>query len=347
MNRLYALATVFLLNILYVSCSNENCPARTDHVIGTVCTVNAFEGGSEKLYDEVFTRLAEIDARFSTTRADSDISRTNAQAGKQPVSVHDDVFFVVKKAVDVARESKGVFDPTIGPLVKLWGIQTDAPHVPTEAELAAVLPLVDYTKLTLNESDNSLFLETAGMALELGGIAKGFAADEVARILHKHHVKRAIIDLGGNIVVYGKKRNAEAWAVGVKNPLLEHERFGTPCLAVKVKGNKNSGVSVVTSGTYERYFERDGIRYHHILDITSGAPAVRPYSSATIVSEASSLEADALSTAAFLLGPEQFSAAFPEVQAFFIQNDGTLFIRKGLKGSIETIDDYFRKAVFY
>lgn len=311
-----------LASIVFLLCScstKKTSLPRTETVIGTVCSVNAFEDGTEQLYDAIFKRLRQIDALFNVNRTDSMISHVNAAAGKSSVAVNSDFIFVLNKALHYARLTDGVFDPTIGPLVKLWGINTEHAKVPSAQEISHVLEYVDWKKVIVDESSEkpTVFLAKEGMSLDLGGIAKGFASDEITAILEKNRVKRAIIDLGGNVCVFGKKKNGSAWNIGIKNP------FDPDSTPVLVLGMTHGG-TVVTSGIYERYFEKDGVRYHHIFDVQNGMPAVRDWSSVTIVApQDKSVDADALSTIAFLVGLERYSS-ITDIPAVFIDNDGEI-----------------------
>lgn len=324
--RVYAvlLPLVLLLSACTRSASGQ---AGQWNSLGTVCSVNAFEDGTEKLYGEIAARLEEIDASFSTNKEHSSLSRINRAAGKERIRVEADVFFVIRSALDFAERTGGAFDPTIGPLVALWGICTDHPRVPSQDEIAAVLSLVDWRKLSLDETDSSVFLEKEGMALDLGGIAKGYAADEIVRILQARKVKRAVIDLGGNIYVFGMKADGSAWNVGIKNPA---DGGTTVASVLSLPGN----LSVVTSGNYERYFVSEGRRYHHIIDPKTGYPCENAVASVTIVSP-SSMEADAMSTSAFLMGAEAFSQTFPKASFLFIYSDGHCVVSDTLAHSVK------------
>ncbi|MBR1912697.1 MAG: FAD:protein FMN transferase [Treponema sp.] len=306
---------------------------RVENVIGTVCSVNAFEDGSEALYDSIFARLAEIDALFNVNREDSLIAQVNDAAGVHDVAVTEDFLFVLNTALHYARLSNGAFDPTIGPLVALWGINTDHARVPSEQEIRSVLACVDWKQVVVEERSGQhyVFLSKQGMALDLGGIAKGFAADEITGILKQHKVRRAIVDLGGNICVFGKKKNGDDWNIGVKNPF---NPYGAPALVLSHAG----GGTVVTSGVYERFFEEGGVRYHHIFDVETGMPAERNWSSVTIVApETHSVDADALSTIGFLLGFDQFTELIG-VPVVFINNDESIEASASLSGKLRVHD---------
>ena len=316
-------AVLLSLCLLFSSCSRrESSQLWTWNLLGTVCSVNALGDGDERLRTAIGGRLEEIDSLFSVNRPESDVSRVNAAAGKARVVVSPEVFFVLEAALDFARKSGGSFDPTVGPLVTLWGIGTDHEKVPSQAELDAALALVDWRKVSLDAADRSVFLEDEGMALDLGGIAKGYAADELARILRERKSRRAIVDLGGNVYLFGSKKDGSAWNVGIKNPA---DGGSTVAAVLPLAG----GRSVVTSGAYERFFISGGRRYHHIIDPKTGFPSEGEVASATIVSP-SSMEADAMSTSAFIMGMEAFVRAFPSVSCVFIFADGGIYASEDL-----------------
>ncbi len=296
-------------------------PPQSELVLGTVCTVNLYGKGNRAVYNEIFTRLREIENRMSINTDGTELDAVNAAAGIAPVQVSADVFYVAAHGLRYAELSRGAFDPTIGAVVKLWGINTDAARVPSQAELDEALKLVDYRKAALNEADSTIFLEKAGMLIDLGGIAKGYAADEAARIIAEHEVPAALIDLGGNIMVYGKKRGGNPWRVSVQDPLASDRGAALGVLEFE------STATVVTSGVYERFFKADdGKSYHHILSAKDAYPVENGLLSVTITAP-SSLDADALSTAVFALGYEQgknLVNSLMSVEGLFVFADKTV-----------------------
>ncbi len=335
-------AFVILAVMLVCSCSKKT-GARTEQILGTVCTVDAFENGTKDLYGELFSRLKEIDARFSANSASSDISRINSAAGKKAVAVHDDVYFVIESAVKYASLSGGLFDPTIGPLVKLWGIGTGHEKVPSQNEIETAVAKVDYKKIRLNKNEkkdsSTVMLAEEGMALDLGGIAKGYAADELARILSEHNIPSAIIDLGGNIYAFGNKSDYSPWRIGIKNP---DRTSDIPALLYETK----TPATVVTSGVYERFFIKNDVRYHHILNPRTGRPSQSGILSSTIIAS-SSMAADALSTISFLMGQNEF---FRRMGTSSVEFEGVIFIlpdnravaSRSLKKKLSAYDSEFR-----
>lgn len=297
--------------------------ARTDFVLGTVCSIRLIEGGSTKATDEIFQRLKQIEDRMSANKDGTEIAAINAAAGRTAVRVSEDTFYVITKADEYAKLTGGAFDPTVGPLVKLWNIGTDYARVPQKSEIAAALKLIDYQKLELNPKNLTVKLPIQGMKLDLGAIAKGYSADEVAKILEKHKVKAAVVDLGGNVLVYGKKKDGSQWRVGVQDPKSERGEY----IGLVTGG----AMTVVTSGVYERFFIQDGKRYHHILDTKTGYPVDNGLISVSIITE-SSIDADGLSTSVFALGLEKGMAlvkSLPKVHAIFIDDKNKVYLSPG------------------
>lgn len=322
---------------LFVSCA-EPPAAQTEFVLGTVCSVNLFEKGTREAYREIFERLREIESRMSANRDDTEIAEINRNAGASPVKVHPDVIEVVSSALRFADLSGGSFDPSVGPLVRLWGIGSDSARVPSRAEIEAALPLIDYRDVVADAAAGTVFLKRPGMKLDLGAIAKGYAADEAARIIAKRKIPRAIVDLGGNVLAYGEKPGKESWRIGVQDPSSERgSHIGV--LAVKNK-------TMVTSGVYERFFEADGKRYHHILDPKTGYPVENGLLSVTIVADRS-IDADGLSTSVFALGAERGRAlieSLPGVEAIFIGEDFSVRATSGVVRDFQVSDPRFRAA---
>ena len=232
--RQYFQKSIFVLLIIIFSICFSSCvrtaDPRTEVLMGTVCTVNAYDDGTKSLYDELFARLHEIDETFSVTVDSSEISAINKAAGERSVAVSSDTAYVIKASLFYAELTGGAFDPTVGPLVKLWGINTDHARVPEKSEIDAALPLINWRDVSVTD-DSTVMLKRRGMALDLGGIVKGYAADELTKILKARKVRRAIVDLGGNIFVFGKKKDGSLWRVGIKNP---NDPEGAPAIVLNV-----------------------------------------------------------------------------------------------------------------
>lgn len=308
---------------------------RTDFVLGTVCTVRLVDGGTSATLNEAFTRLRAIEDHMSANREDSEISRVNDKAGKEPVQVSEDTFYVISKALKYAQLTNGAFDPTVGPLVKLWNIGNGGEKVPPEKDILQAKSLINWRDLVLDENSHRVFLKKPGMRIDLGAIAKGYAADELEKIMDADKVKAAIIDLGGNIFVYGSKHDKSPWRVGIQNPDSPRGDY----LGI-VTGAQ---MTVVTSGIYERFFFENGKRYHHILNTQTGFPVDNGLVSVSIVSK-SSIDADALSTSLFILGIQkgmEFLRQFPDTYAVFIDKDKKVYLSQGASKVFTLLDkDY-------
>ncbi|MDR3304394.1 MAG: FAD:protein FMN transferase [Treponema sp.] len=335
-----------LLALLLAACS-KTAPAPVSEsafFMGTVCSLTLYAPPTvdvAPVFQAVFTRFDEIEHRMSANIADTDIGRVNQNAGQAAIVVHAETRALLERALYYAELSDGAFDPTVGPLVKLWAIGTETPHLPSQDEIAAALALVNWRDVGVDPAHGAAFLAKTGMALDLGAIAKGYAADEAARILAKAGVTGAIIDLGGNVCAYGIKNYHEPdtlWRIGVQNPLDGRGAY----IGVLALQNK----SVVTSGIYERYAELNGTRYHHILSTRDGYPVQNGLLSVTIIA-ASSTAGDALSTTAFALGYERGRAlieALDDVEAIFVFADKTIRVTSGCPAMFTLSDAAYRLA---
>ena len=235
-------------------CKKEAMPPQSQLHLGTVCTINLFDQGSTELYGQMFQKLKGIEQAFSVNLPDSAVSQINQSAGIAPVVVPQEVIYVLQEALRIAERTSGAFDPTIGPLVNLWDIGGDNSQVPSQQAIDHARSLVDWRLVEIDSQRGTVYLPKQGMALDLGGIAKGYAADELVTIAQEAGIQQALFDLGGNIYAFGTKADGSTWRVGVKDPA---QPGGSPALALAVQDR-----SVVTSGMYERFFEQEGIRRH-------------------------------------------------------------------------------------
>lgn len=309
--------------------------SRSELLLGTVCRITIYDHPDEEAFTAAFARIADIEARMSLHLATSEIAKVNSQAGHGSVVVSEDTFLVIQKALEAAKLSHGAFDPTVGPLVTAWDIGGDNPRRPPQDEIDRLLPLIGYDRVVLDASAHSVELLDEGMMLDLGGIAKGYTADEVAQVLATFGVEKAIINLGGNVLVMGNRVDGTPWRIGVQNP--EAERGGH----VMIVNLENQ--ALVTSGPYERFLEVDGVVYHHILDTETGYPVKTDLTSASIITGESFI-ADALSTAVYSLGLEEGMALIDSmdgVEAVIIDKNHQLYLSQGLSnGSLPyTISD--------
>lgn len=337
-NRYMWLGLLFLVLVIGIGAwrlSANKEANRAEFLMSTYMEIRAIGRKAPQALDAVFARLVEIEDRMTKNSEDSEIAAINQYAGQEAVAVSDDTFAVIGKALQYAELTRGKFDPTIQPIVELWQIGTPQARVPSNAEIAAQLPLVNYQAVETNASTRTVRLNQAGMGLDLGGIAKGYAADEAVRILQEYGVKKALINLGGNLYALGTNPNNQPWRIGIQDPEDDRNQF----IAVVEAEDQ----TLVTSGAYERFLERDGITYHHILDPETGYPAASDLLSVTIVTN-NSIDADALSTSVYILGREAGLAlieSLPDIEAVIIDRDYRVYLTAGLSDRFTVVDQRY------
>ncbi len=302
-------------------------------MMGTTILQKVYGSGAEKAVAETNARIKKIEELMTINAPGGEINELNEAAGKNEVVLSPETMDILETAKHYAELSGGAFDVTVGPLVKAWGVFTDHPRVPPQDEIDRLLKLVDFRTLTIDEAASAARLERPGQMVDLGGIAKGYAGDEAIRIYKEHGVKSAYVNLGGNVVVLGARPDGSPWRIGIQNPRAANGMY--------IGILKVTDTAVVSSGDYERYFERNNVRYHHILDTKTGYPADSGLISTTIVTDVS-MDADALSTATFVLGLEKgmkLVQSLKGVEAIFITKDKQVYVTPGLKSSFTFEDE--------
>jgi len=323
--------------ISFFSCAKP-VPKQTFFVLGTTCTINLGQAGTKDVYAECFSYLSELELVLSANRSDSNVEAINREAGVKPVVAHPYTLEVLTTALDIARMTNGAFDPTIGPLVKLWGIGTEDERRPSNEEIDEARALVSWKMVQVDTEAGTVYLPVKGMRLDLGAIAKGYAADGLSRLLSTRGVHRGIIDLGGNILTLGDKSPGQAWKIGIRDPRITR---GGPVMGLPVISK-----TVVTSGIHERFFVENGNHWHHIIDPATGYPAQSKLLSVSIIGSTSMI-ADALSTSVFIMGQEKgldLVQKFPDIEAILIDNTNKVYVSPGLTNSISILDTAFIKA---
>ena len=301
--------------------------------MGTLVQIKVYDTEANQVIKKAFDLIDDLEQKMSLNIADSEINQINQAAGKKPIKVSAATYEVIKKALDYAKLSQGAFDPTIGPLVELWGIGTDQAQVPGKEELNKRLKLVDYKQVKLYPQEKKVYLTTDKMSLDVGGIAKGYAADKVVDLLRKEGVDGAYISLGGNVSVLGTKPGDELWKIGIRDPKASDQ--GEVMASVELTDK-----TIVTSGNYERYFIEDGTRYHHILNPKTGYPARNKIISSTIVTD-SSFEADALSTILYILGIQEGLNLINQlegIEALVITKNNKVYLTSQLEDKVKIFE---------
>ena len=278
-------------------------------------------------FDRAFDEFDRLDGLMSVWREGSDVLRLNAAAGMSAVSVSPEVREVLLEARQVSEWTVGKFDVTFGALSGIWKFDHDLDgQIPPRADIAARLPLIDYRALEIDERAGTAWLMRPGMKVHLGGIGKGYAVERSAAILREAGVDDFMIQSGGDLYLAGT-RGARPWKVGIQDPRGPSD---TIFAAIEL-----TDAAFSTSGDYERFFLRDGHRYHHIMDPDTGEPA-RGARSVTVVTRSSTL-ADALSTGVFVLGAEagiSLIERLPDVEGVIVTADNQVLVSSGLKEGV-------------
>lgn len=324
-----------LLSITGCSKKTSSPISRSEILMGTIIKVTIFDSSNEKVLDEVFNKIKELESTLSINANGTLIDKIDESAGVAPVKVDDDTYNLISKGIEYSNLSNGLFDISIGPLVKLWSIGLPEAKVPSKEEINEKLPLIDFNNIELNDTNKTIFLKKSGMLLDLGGIAKGYTADKISDILAENNIKNALIDLGGNIYTHGTKITGDDWKVGIQDPFSERgEIIGSITISNK---------SIVTSGIYERFIEKDGIKYHHILSPETGYPYDNDLAGITIISN-KSIDGDALSTSVFAMGLKDginFVEKLENIEAIFVTKDKRVHITSGLKDNFVITNESF------
>ncbi|MCK8817344.1 FAD:protein FMN transferase [Natroniella sulfidigena] len=307
----------------------------TAYMMGTAIQGKVYAPQAEELLAEGFAMIDQMEQKLSEKIADSEVDQINQAAGQEAVEVSQTTFEIIEAAKEYAELSGGKFDPTIGPVVELWGINTDQQRVPEPEELEEKLQIVDYNKIELDHEQQTVFLEEEGMSLDVGGIAKGYAADQVIQLFAERGAKGGFISMGGGVTTLGTKPDDSLWRVGIKDPRPDD---GNDIVAAV----ELTDLTVDTSGDYERYFIEDGVRYHHILDPKAdGYPAESDVMGATVVTE-DPTEADVLATIIYLLGAEaglELIEGMEDVETLIVTEDRKIYVTDGLEDEVTILED--------
>lgn len=317
MKKIYFIALLlFSFSLCMTGClglERKEPITKTGFYFNTAVTITVYSEKDAQLLPEAFSLCQHYEKLLSRTIEGSDIWNINLSEEKS-VSVSEETIELLNAALFYASLSQGRIDPTVAPLMDLWNFTSGEPGpVPASSDIEVLLPHVDYKNIIIEE--NTVTLKDSKTQLDLGFLAKGYIADKVRDFLLENGVENAIIDLGGNLVVMGSKPDGSIYKLGIQKPFAP---TGEMIYSLSV-----TDTSLVTSGTYERFFEENGRNYHHILNTSTGYPIENDLLSVSILTD-SSLEADALSTTCFVLGLEEgmeLIESLPDVEAVFITDD--------------------------
>lgn len=298
----------------------------TDFVMDTFVEYKMYgENGKDALM-EISRQLRDFESKFSMHRADSEISSLNQASGKNAVALSSEVHSLLERAKALSLASEGAFDITIAPLTKIWGITSETPTVPSDEEISEAMALINADELIL-WGENRAELLREGQAVDLGGIAKGAACDIVRQVAEEFGITRGYVSIGGNIVALEKKPFGSDFWFGIRDP----QRGANDSLcAVQLYGK-----TMATTGAYERFFEQDGVTYHHVLDPQTGWPADSDLLSVSVICEDGAL-ADYLSTTLYVLGKETVLDCLErqDFQLIAVGEDGNVYCSSSLKGEM-------------
>ncbi|GAB1482913.1 FAD:protein FMN transferase [Treponema sp.] len=280
-HSVFFLALIFLFSLTSSSCAQSASAKRTEQLFKSVCTLSLYDHASEASFKAVWERLREIDSMMNMWDEHSALSLLNSNAGRGPQPVPPELVSALIPALELSLLSGGLYDPTVGPLVKLWAVGTREAAVPEPSAIGSALALIDWQAVKVQEADTqgaapTIDLMRSGMALDFGSLAKGYGAREAARILSARGVKKAIIDIGGCIIALGSNPKGRPWKIGVQDPSGER---GSQVIGYFLAKDQAAD----TSGIYERYFEQDAQKYHHIMDTKTGYPVENDLQSVSLL----------------------------------------------------------------
>ena len=345
MTRLGCLLLALALAGSLSGCGSSGPAEGQTFAMDTVMNFSAYGKTGEDAITAARERIYQLEAELSRTREDSEVSQLN-QAGGEMTAVGDDVWKLLTSAKTYSAATGDAFDITVAPVVSAWGFTTDTYQVPSQEELDTLLQLVDDSRIQLEQRSDGCYAALGqGQSIDLGGIAKGYASDCVAEIFAQYGVESGMISLGGNVYVSGAKPDGSAWRVGVQDPQDSSAAVGILDL---------TDAYAVTSGGYQRYFEQDGKRYHHIIDPATGYPAESGLLQVTVVAGADAAReddgnpagtgtmCDAFSTALFVMGEEKAldfwrSGAY-EFDLILVTDDGRVLVTDGLADRFTPMD---------
>ncbi len=313
--------------ITHTGCKNQDPVEQTEFLLNTVCTITVYDLKETEATEAIqtgFDCCREYENLLSKTVEGSDIYKLNHAKGR-PVAVSDPTLEVIKQGVRYGDLSEGMFDITIGAVSELWDFTDVNAPVPDQEQIQAAVKTVDYKQIKIQ--GNQVWLENPKAQIDLGGIAKGYIADRMAETMERQGAKRAIINLGGNIVAIGEKEEGRPWNIGVEKPYSDRTAI--------LGSVEISDKAISTSGIYERFIEQDGKLYNHVLNPKTGYSIENSLDSVTILAEKGrSMDCDALGTICLMLGKEKgrrLLESMEGIQGVFVDQDENMETINGMK----------------
>ncbi|MDQ6733396.1 MAG: FAD:protein FMN transferase [Nitrospirota bacterium] len=305
---------------------------RSQMLMGTLVFVTAVAGDvptAQQAAADALKEVRRLEELLSTWIPTSELSHLNDAAGREPVKVSRDTMQVLTRSLQVAQLTEGGFNIAVGPAVQAWSV-TEQSNIPSQEQLDRLFPLVDLSALLLDDAMGTAYLMLAGMRVDVGGIGKGFAADRAVEAMRAAGATGGVVALSGDIKTFGRMPDGETFLFGIQHPRKETTLLATIELHDE---------AISTAGDYERFFERDGVRYHHILDPRTLQPA-RECQSVTVIAK-EGVMADGLDTGIFVMGPKrgmELVERLPDVEAVIVDRDGAILVSSGLKARVQFTD---------
>jgi thiamine biosynthesis lipoprotein len=336
---------IVCLGVAVLSCAKGGSPGpssvtakRTQMHMGTLVSITAVGRTQEEANAAItagFQEVKRLEQLLSTWISDSELSQVNAAAGRSAVRVSLETMVLVRKSIQVAEMTEGAFNIAIGPAVDAWNISAE-PRLPAAEELAALKPLIDLQHVHTDVWERTIYLEKPGMRVDVGGIGKGYAADQAVLVMKKAGAMAGVVALSGDIKTFGRLPDGSKFPVGIRHPRKEGEILAE----IELQDE-----AISTAGDYERFFEKEGIQYHHILDPHTLQPA-RGCQSVTVIAQ-EGIWADGLDTGIFVLGPErgmELVEHLDNVEAIIVDNAGRVLVSSGLQHRVRLSDGVERRG---
>lgn len=331
---------IFTLGLMTIMTFVSGCGTKSNEVykhtkdvfaMDTYMTLTVYGEEADHAIDEGIAEIKRLDALLSTGSESSEVSVLNTNQGGH---LSEDTSYLWERSYEIYLDTRGAFDVTIYPIMKAWGFASGEFNVPKENEVASLLTLVNSSKVVYDQRLKNIELPK-NVQIDFGGIAKGYTSQRVADIMKSSDsISGAMLNLGGNIQLVGKKPDGSLFKVGIKNPLDEDGYLGII---------EATDVAIITSGGYERYFEEEGVKYHHIIDPCTGYPANNGLVSVTIISADGTL-ADGYSTSLFVMGKEKaidyWKSNSDEFEFVLLTDSGELLVSEGLYGRFSSKKKY-------
>jgi thiamine biosynthesis lipoprotein len=318
-------------------------------LMDTFCTITVVTTSEEKAGEAIeagFGEIKKLDRLLNNFEPDSEISTISKEAGIQAVHVNRETLDLMQKTIGISEITNGAFDPTIAPVYKLWKFsgRPANPSMPPQDAIESALKFVDYKKIEINSGASEIYLQEKGMELDLGGIAKGYAADKAVEAIKAKGIPSALVAIAGDIRGYGLSTTGNPWKVGIQDPRPENPASERPWEDIFATIYlKDSAIS--TAGDYQRFFFKNGKRYHHIIDPKTGYPAESGLISVSVISPEGYIS-DGIDTSILILGAEKGMKLLESmgVDGVLVDSQKRVFITKNLRGKIEILHKGYKLA---